>query len=104
MQGEPAHCENRIVARGGSDGRSLCHDLFQADVEIRLASVALTHYGSFAFRGLEVSIGPWGPESVVGQAGGHKQKPCQEDGGKCYSVDHPVTDARDDFEERTFSS
>ena len=49
MQRQPAHREDRIVARRRGDGRGLCHDLFQTDVEFRLALVALAHNGSFAF-------------------------------------------------------
>ena len=81
----------------------MCHDLFQAGVEFRLALVALAHHGSLALRSLEIGVGPRGPEGVVGKAGGHKQEPCQEDGRECHGVDHPIADARDDFEERTFS-
>ena len=103
MQGQPTYRENRVVARCGGDGRGLCHGLFQADVEFRLAFVALAHNGSLAFRGLEVGIGARCSEGVVGQAGGHEQEACQKDGRQCHGVDHPVTDARDDFEERAFS-
>ena len=103
MQCKPTHREDRIVAWGCGDGRCLCHRLFQTDVEFRLAFVALAHHGSFAFRGLEVGIGARCSEGVVGQAGGNEQEACQEDGRQCHGVDHPVTDARDDFEERAFS-
>jgi hypothetical protein len=103
VQRQPTHREDRIVAWRGGDGWGLCHDLFQADVEFRLALVALAHHGSLAFRCLEISIGARGAECVVGEAGGHEQEACQKDGGKCHGVDHPVTDARDDFEERSFS-
>ena len=44
-----------------------------------------------------------GSEGVVGQAGGHEQEASQEDGRQCHGMDHPVTDARDDFEERAFT-
>ncbi len=81
----------------------MCHDLFQADVEIRLALVALAYHGSLAFGCLEVGVGARGAECVVGEAGGYEQEPSQKDGGECHGVNHPVTDARDDFEERTFS-
>lgn len=103
VQGQPTHREDRVVARRGGDGRSLCHGLLQADVEFRFAFVALAHHGSLAFRGLEVGVRTGCPEGVVGQAGGHEQEACQEDGRQCHGMDHPVTDARNDFEERAFS-
>lgn len=103
MQRQPTHREDRIVAWRCGDRRSLGHDLFQSDVEFRFALVALAHHWSFAFRSLEIGVGTGCPEGVVGQAGGHEQEACQKDGRQCHSVDHPVTDARDDFEERAFS-
>lgn len=68
-----------------------------------LAFVALAHQGSLAFGGLEVGVGARGSECVVGQAGGHEQEPCQEDGRECHGVNPQVTDARDDFAEWTCS-
>ena len=41
VQRQPTHCEDRMVAWRRGDGWGLCHDLFQADVEFRLALVAL---------------------------------------------------------------
>ena len=78
-------------------------DLFQTSIKLGFAFVTLTDNRSFALSRLEVSIGTWCPEGVVGQASGHKQEPCKEDGRECHGVDHPVADARDDFEERAFS-
>ena len=103
VQSKPAHREDRVVAWRCGDWRCLCHGLFQADIEFRFAFVALAHHGSLAFRGLEVGIRTGSPEGVVRQAGGDEQEACQKDGRQCHGVDHPVTDARDDFEERTFS-
>ena len=103
MQCKPTHREDRVVAGRGGDWRGLCHGLLQADVEFRLAFVALAHHGSLAFRSLEIGVGTGRPEGVVCQAGGHEQEPCQKDGRECHGVDHPVADARDDFEERAFS-
>ena len=48
MQRKPTNREDRIVSRRGGDRRSLCHDLFQTDVEFGLAFVALAHHGSLA--------------------------------------------------------
>jgi len=102
VKSKPAHRENRVVAWRCGDGRSLGHGLFQTDVKLGFAFVALAHHGSLAFRSLEIGIGPRCSEGVVGQAGGHKQESSQEDGWQCHGVDHPVADARDDFEERAF--
>ena len=78
-------------------------DLLQASIKIGFAFVTLTDNRSFAFSRLEVSVRTWCPEGIVGKASGHKQEPCQKDGGQCHGVNDPVTDARDDFEERAFS-
>ena len=77
-------------------------DLLQASIELGFAFITLTDNRSFALSRLEVSIRTGCPEGVVGQASGHKQEPCQKDGGQCHCVNDPVTDARDDFEERAF--
>ena len=103
VQRKPTHREDRIVAWSCGDRRSLCHELFQADVEFRLALIALANHGSLTFRSLKIGIGTRCSESVVGQAGRYKQEPRQKDGGECHGVDHPIADARDDFEERAFS-
>ena len=103
VKSKPAHREDRIIAWRCGNGRCLSHGLFQTNIELGFAFVALAHHGSLAFRGLEVGIWARGSEGVIGQAGGHEQEPCQEDGGECHGVNHPVTDARDDFEERAFS-
>ena len=78
-------------------------DLLQAPVELGFAFVALADHGSFAFRSLKISIGTWCAEGVIGQTGGHKKETCQKNGRKCHGMNDPVTDARDDFEERAFS-
>ena len=77
-------------------------ELFQAQVEVGLAFVALADDRRFAFAGLEVSVRARSSKSVVGKARRHEQEPGQEDGGKCDGVDHPVANAGDDLERRAF--
>jgi hypothetical protein len=102
MHRQPPNGEDRVVAgRGGGCG--LGHVLFQALVEGGLGVVALAHDGGLGVVGLEVGIRPGRAEGVVGQAGGHEQETRQEQGRQGHGVDHPVTDARDDFEKRAFT-
>ena len=79
-------------------------DLLQASIKIGFAFVTLTDNRSFAFSRLKVSVRPGCTEGVIRQASGHEKESCQKNGGQRYGVNDPVTDTRDDFEERTFSS
>jgi len=81
----------------------LGHRLLQALVEGGLGVIALAHHGSLRVVGLEIGIRPWGAEGVIGQARGHEQETRQEQGRQGHGMDHPVTDARDDFKERAFT-
>jgi len=81
----------------------LRHRLLQALVEGCLGVVALAHDWSLGVVGLEIGIRAWRAEGVVGQAGGHEQEPGQEDRRQGHGMDHPVTDACDDFEKRAFT-
>jgi hypothetical protein len=102
VERQPPNREDRVVAgRGGGGG--LGHGLFQALVEGGLGVVALAHHRSLGVVGLEVGIRPGCAEGVVGQAGGHEQEARQEDRWQGHGVDHPVTDARDDFKKRAFT-
>jgi len=81
----------------------LHHRLLQALVEGGLGVIPLAHHGSLGVVRLEIGIRPGGAEGVVGQARGDEQETRQEQGRQGHGVDHPVTDARDDFEKRTFT-
>jgi len=81
----------------------LRHRLVQALVEGGLGVIPLAHHGSLGVVRLEIGIRPWGAEGVVGQARGHEQETRQEQSRQGHGMDHPVTDARDDFEKRAFT-
>jgi len=81
----------------------LGHRLLQALVEGGLGVIPLAHHGSLRVVRLEIGIRPGGTEGVVGQARGHEQETRQEQSRQGYGVDHPIADARDDFEERAFT-
>lgn len=99
---KPPDREDRVVARSCA-GRDLCHDLSQALVERGLAFVALTNHRGFGVLSLEIRIRAGRAEGVVGEAGRHEQETGQEDRRQGHCVDHPVADARNDFEERAFT-
>ncbi len=102
MHRQPPDREDRVVAgRGGGGG--LGHGLFQALVEGGLGVVTLAHDGGLGVVGLEVGIRAGRAEGVVGQAGGYEKETRQEQGRQGHGVDHPITDARDDFKERAFT-
>jgi hypothetical protein len=102
MHRQPSDRKDRVVA-GCGGGCGLGHGLFQALVEGGLGVVALADHGRLGVVGLEVGIRAGCAKGVVGQAGGHEQETRQEQGRQGYGVDHPVTDARDDFKERAFT-
>ena len=98
----PPDREDRVVARSGACV-SLSHDLFQALVERGLGVITLTHHRGLGALSLEVSIRTGVSEGVVGEAGRHEHDARQEDLRQGDCVDHPVADARNDFEERAFT-
>ena len=101
MERQPPDREDRVVARRGAGG-GLGHGLFQAQVKRALAFEALTHDWSLTLLGLEIGVRTRGPKGVVSKPSGDKQEPGQEDRRQGHGMNHPVADARDDFEERTF--
>ena len=102
MDGKPPDREDRVVAWRGASG-DLSHDLLQALVERGLAFVALADHRGLRVLRLEVRVRAWCAEGVVGEAGGYEQEASQEDRRQGHCVDHPVADARNDFEERAFT-
>ena len=103
MKRQPAHREDRIVA-GCRGGRTGSHDgsVFKTGVQLGLALVTLAHHRCLDVSSLEVAIRTGSPEGVVSQPCADEEEPSQEDRRQCHCMDHPVTDARNDFEERTF--
>ena len=77
-------------------------ELFQADIEFRLALIALADDWSLAFGRLEVGVRSRGSKGVIRQTGGDEQEPGKEDRRQGDGVDHPVADACDDLEKRAF--
>jgi hypothetical protein len=75
---------------------------FQADVEFRLALIALADNWGLAFGRLEVGVRPGGSKGVVRQTGGYEQESRKENRRQGDGVDHPVADACDDLEKRAF--
>jgi hypothetical protein len=98
---QPANREDRVVA--GRGGGGLGHGLFQALVEGGLGVVTLAHHRSFGVLSLEVGIRPGGTEGVIGQARRHEQETRQEDCRQGHGMNHPITDACDDFKKRAFT-
>ena len=102
VHGKPPDREDRVVARSGAC-RDLSHVLFQSLVERGFAFVALADHRSLGVLSLEVRIRTRCTEGVVGEPGGYEQESSQEDRRQGHCVDHPVADARNDFEERAFT-
>ena len=102
VHGKPPDRKDRVVARSGAGG-NLRHCLFQALVDCGFSFVPLADNWSLGVLSLEVSIRTWRAEGVVREAGRHEQEASKEDRRQGHCVDHPVADARNDFEERAFT-
>ena len=103
MHRQPPNREDRIVAGGGGN-RCLGHGLLQALVKLTLDLVTPTHHWSLALLSLKIGVRARGSKGVIGQARRHEHETSQKDGGQGNRMDYPVTDARNDLEERAFSS
>ena len=78
-------------------------ELLETNVELRFPFEALAYNRRLTVRGLEVCIWTRSPKSVVGEARRNEKETCQENRRERHGMNDPVTDARDDFEERAFS-
>ena len=74
----------------------------KAKIQLRLALVSLTHNRRFDVSSLEIAVRTRSPEGVISQPCADEEESSQEDRRQGDCMDHPVTDARNDFEERTF--
>ena len=79
-------------------------ELLETNVELRFPFKALTDDRRLTVSGLEVCVRTRGSKSVVGKPRRNEKETCQENRRERHGMNDPVTDARDDFEERTFSS